>query len=559
MCSRRLWALGILLALVSFFSVRQDASTWSLSLTKEAKVDPPDARPAQGADDCPATGRHGSRLMYTTWIRPGSSVLEVGARYGQTTCLLSKLLEPDSTGARLHASDADPAVWDVLEENLQRHGCHATVVRGPIGTSSLKFLIHNYGSITMSLDDPRPGVLVPAHSLRSLNATFDTLAIDCEGCFGTFLEENPELLEMLSMIIVEVHGEPGPEQEAVDKLISEGWELKQRLRRQREEVPPHASSATGQVQSWTTESTKKDGPPVTSYRRHIYLDMGANWANTLRLYSDLSQSPHRDSAWEVYAFEANPLIQPYVNKFVSFLNGKGPKPPVLIPPAGSNGHLNDLAKRFHCRKKTTDSTRECMVKLFEPQIHALQVEPELSSLQLIHARMREAADPPPTAEESRYTFIPAAVGSEDGELKMTDNTARTVLIRGGFGAGNAKKDTSREYHIPMVNVVRWMIDSFRESDYIVVKMDVEGAEHGILSGLLDSGKLGLIDILAFECHAAKTSPACKKLNRRLDKAAVVSKTKILREASGYQGWDHFSTPDRYYPLDPRVGRPQSNG
>ncbi|CAE7323764.1 unnamed protein product [Symbiodinium sp. CCMP2456] len=558
MCSRRLWALGILLALVSFFSVRQDASTWSLALTKEAKVDDPDARPAQGADDCPATGRHGSRLMYTTWIRPGSSVLEVGARYGQTTCLISKLLEPDSAGARLHASDADPAVWDVLEENLQRHGCHATVVRGPVGTSSLKFLLHNYGSITMSLDDPRPGVVVPAHSLRSLNATFDTLAIDCEGCFGSFLGENPELLEMLSMIIVEVHHEPGPEQEAVDKLISEGWELKQRLRRQREDVPPHASSATGQVQSWT-EPTKKDGPPVTSYRRHIYLDMGANWANTLRLYSDLSQSPHRDSAWEVYAFEANPLIQPYVNKFVSFLNGKGPKPPVLIPPAGSNGHLNDLAKRFHCRKKTTDSTRECMVKLFEPQIHALKVEPELSSLQLIHSRMREAAAPPPTAEESRYTFIPTAVGSEDGELKMTDNTARTVLIRGGFGAGNAKKDTSREYHIPMVNVVRWMIDSFRESDYIVVKMDVEGAEHGILSGLLDHGKLGLIDILAFECHAAKTSPACKKLNRRLDKAAAVSKTKILREASGYQGWDHFSTPDRYYPLDPRIGRPQSNG
>jgi len=176
---------------------------------------------------------HGSRLMYTTWIRPGSSVLEVGARYGQTTCLLSKLLQPDSTGARLHASDADPQVWDVLEGNLYQHGCHATVVRGPVGTSSLKFELHNYGSRTISLDDPRPGVVVPAHSLRSLNATFDTLAIDCEGCFGSFLAENPDLLEMLSMIVVEVHGDPGPEQEAVDKLISEGWELKQRLRRQR--------------------------------------------------------------------------------------------------------------------------------------------------------------------------------------------------------------------------------------------------------------------------------------------------------------------------------------
>ncbi|CAE7753672.1 unnamed protein product, partial [Symbiodinium microadriaticum] len=141
---------------------------------------------------------HGSRLMYTTWIRPGSSVLEVGARYGQTTCLLSKLLQPDSTGARLHASDADPQVWDVLEGNLYQHGCHATVVRGPVGTSSLKFELHNYGSRTISLDDPRPGVVVPAHSLRSLNATFDTLAIDCEGCFGSFLAENPDLLEMLS-------------------------------------------------------------------------------------------------------------------------------------------------------------------------------------------------------------------------------------------------------------------------------------------------------------------------------------------------------------------------
>ena len=54
------------------------------------------------------------------------------------------------------------------------------VVRGPIGTSSLKFMLHNYGSRTISLDDPRPGVVVPAHSLRSLNATFDTLAIDCD-------------------------------------------------------------------------------------------------------------------------------------------------------------------------------------------------------------------------------------------------------------------------------------------------------------------------------------------------------------------------------------------
>ena len=131
-----------------------------------------------------------------------------------------------------------------------------------------------------------------------------------------------------------------------------------------------------------------------------------------------------------------------------------------------------------------------------------------------------------------------------------------MLIRGG-SAKNRR--SSQGYHIAIVNVVRWMIENFRESDYVVIKMDVEGAEHGILSGLLDRGKLGIIDILAYECHAARTSTACKDLNRRLDAAAVASKTKILREAQGYQGWDQFSTPDKYYPSDPRSDKFQSNG
>eukprot|EP00438_Fugacium_kawagutii_P001756 Skav227133 [mRNA] locus=scaffold133:228701:229955:- [translate_table: standard] len=33
---------------------------------------------------------HASRLMYTTWIKPRAKVLEVGARYGQTSCTISQ-------------------------------------------------------------------------------------------------------------------------------------------------------------------------------------------------------------------------------------------------------------------------------------------------------------------------------------------------------------------------------------------------------------------------------------------------------------------------------------
>mmetsp|Transcript_17518 Transcript_17518/g.32961 ORF Transcript_17518/g.32961 Transcript_17518/m.32961 type:complete len:307 (-) Transcript_17518:120-1040(-) len=180
------------------------------------------------------TVEHASRLMYASWIRPGAHVLHVGARYGQTSCLISKVLEEDQQNSRLCSVEADPSVWDVLEANLAEHSCRSEVVRGVIGNHSLKVItpeyakqdVHGYGNMAMDAADPRPGAISPAHTVESLGTTFDTLAIDCQGCFSTFLDENPILKQTLSMIIIEVH-QWSSEQSVVDKLLQEGWEMKQ--------------------------------------------------------------------------------------------------------------------------------------------------------------------------------------------------------------------------------------------------------------------------------------------------------------------------------------------
>lgn len=203
------------------------------------------------------TYEHASRLVQAMWLRPDAKVLEVGARYGQATCQMAKLLGTGTdginqeTGARLVSADADPVVWDLLEANLAKHECHAQVVRGTIGPKSYKLITpemqrkeakarDGYSKFVVDVNDPRPGVTVPAHSVQSLNVPFDTLSIDCEGCFATFLEENPDLLQTLSMIIVEVHGCRGcsekelpPEEQMVEKLLGLGWELKHKVMDQR--------------------------------------------------------------------------------------------------------------------------------------------------------------------------------------------------------------------------------------------------------------------------------------------------------------------------------------
>eukprot|EP00435_Cladocopium_sp_Y103_P046966 s1600_g13.t1 len=149
---------------------------------------------------------HSSRLAHARWLRPGAKVLEVGARYGQMTCQMSALLgitEADGTnketGAKLVSADADPDIWEILETNLAEHKCKAQIVKGTIGSKPVKLIrprnppqfkyVSGYGKFTVDVSDPRPGTIVPAHSVKSLNVTFDTLAIDCEGCFGHFLEE----------------------------------------------------------------------------------------------------------------------------------------------------------------------------------------------------------------------------------------------------------------------------------------------------------------------------------------------------------------------------------
>ena len=77
-------------------------------------------------------------------------------------------------------------------------------------------------------------------------------------------------------------------------------------------------------------------PLLRAYLRsvlfQVYIDLGANWANTLRLFKDIPwrQGHQYSGPWEVYAFEASPLIQPFVERFTRYLNGAQDRPPLTV-------------------------------------------------------------------------------------------------------------------------------------------------------------------------------------------------------------------------------------
>lgn len=49
-------------------------------------------------------------------------------------------------------------------------------------------------------------------------------------------------------------------------------------------------------------------------------------------------------------------------------------------------------------------------------------------------------------------------------------------------------------------MVSWMRESFVEDDFVIVKMDIEGAERNIIPKLLATNASRLIDVLLWECH-----------------------------------------------------------
>jgi FkbM family methyltransferase len=134
------------------------------------------------------------------YIRPEAIVLELGARYGTVSCIISKKL---TNPMNLVVVEPDKTVWDVLENNMKRNNCNFNIVKGVISNKKVSTKNSGYSTATVSNNSSD----LPNFSLEEIekkfNLKFDTLVADCEGCLPNFFNENPKLYNQLKMIIIE--------------------------------------------------------------------------------------------------------------------------------------------------------------------------------------------------------------------------------------------------------------------------------------------------------------------------------------------------------------------
>merc|ERR1719274_169466 len=91
-------------------------------------------------------------IMLNRFVHQDATVLEVGARYGTSTCALSRVLH---NSEKQVCVEADEDVWASLEGNLKRNDCKAHIFKGAVGTT-----VKKKDKCGMAVNGPRTSVTV---------------------------------------------------------------------------------------------------------------------------------------------------------------------------------------------------------------------------------------------------------------------------------------------------------------------------------------------------------------------------------------------------------------
>ncbi|XP_070580590.1 uncharacterized protein [Ptychodera flava] len=130
-----------------------------------------------------------------------------------------------------------------------------------------------------------------------------------------------------------------------------------------------------------------------------------------------------------------------------------------------------------------------------------------------------------TAYAEAAWFPGKSVGGEDkqwggGSIFVSKN--ESVRKDGG------ERMLSYRKKVPAVDLSSWLREHVTQEDYLILKLDVEGAEYGILRKMLTEGTIQLVDKLYGEYHSDQPTGADDKEKSQIKADLKVKKQSMLR-------------------------------
>lgn len=97
-------------------------------------------------------------------------------------------------------------------------------------------------------------------------------------------------------------------------------------------------------------------------------------------------------------------------------------------------------------------------------------------------------------------LIPLAASTVDqsSKLYLGNSYVNSSLI-------SSKINVSEERYLEVgtINISKWLMDNFKKEDYIILTLDIEGAEYPVIEKMINDDSLDFIDELYIEFHGKK--------------------------------------------------------
>jgi FkbM family methyltransferase len=123
-----------------------------------------------------------------------------------------------------------------------------------------------------------------------------------------------------------------------------------------------------------------------------------------------------------------------------------------------------------------------------------------------------------------HMFINKAVWIKNGKQKFYRSSA--ILKDGGTLIKEkitGELDKKNPLLVDTLDFSKWIIENLSIEDYIILKMDIEGAEYKVISKMIKDGSFSYIDELYIEWHRSKIGITKKEHNELIEKIKIPMK------------------------------------
>jgi FkbM family methyltransferase len=118
-------------------------------------------------------------------------------------------------------------------------------------------------------------------------------------------------------------------------------------------------------------------------------------------------------------------------------------------------------------------------------------------------------------ENKEYKFLPAAVWIADCKLDfyIAANPLGSSLMKSK--GGRSKLDKKHPVKVEAVDFSKWVKDNFTKEDFIVLKLDIEGAEYQVIQKMIDDDTIFYVKELYVDWHARKLENFDKNIHENM--------------------------------------------